>query len=231
MSPQARLLVVDDDEALVSVLVDALEEDGFHVTKAHDGKAGLAAFRAGTFDLVLLDVMMPELDGLSLCRKLRETSDVPVIFLTSRADDVDRITGLELGADDFVGKPFNTRELIARMRAVLRRTTRAEKQSAPTVSTGPLRIDEGKFLVTWRGKPVTLTSTEFKVLLALAKKPGFVLSRDQLIDAARGADVVITERTIDTFIKRIRQKCSTVDEDFDAIETVIGVGYRFKAAS
>ena len=230
MSPQARLLVVDDDEALVSVLVDALEEDGFHVTKAHDGKAGLAAFRAGTFDLVLLDVMMPELDGLSLCRKLRETSDVPVIFLTSRADDVDRITGLELGADDFVGKPFNTRELIARMRAVLRRTTRAEKPSS-TLTSGPLSIDEGKFLVTWRSKPVTLTSTEFKVLLALAKKPGFVLSRDQLIDAARGADVVITERTIDTFIKRIRQKCSAVDEAFDAIETVIGVGYRFKAAS
>jgi len=230
MSPQARLLVVDDDEALVSVLVDALEEDGFHVTKAHDGKAGLAAFRAGTFDLVLLDVMMPELDGLSLCRKLRETSDVPVIFLTSRADDVDRITGLELGADDFVGKPFNTRELIARMRAVLRRTTRAEKLGS-TLTSGPLSIDEGKFLVTWRSKPVTLTSTEFKVLLALAKKPGFVLSRDQLIDAARGADVVITERTIDTFIKRIRQKCSAVDEAFDAIETVIGVGYRFKAAS
>jgi len=228
MSPQARLLVVDDDEALVSVLVDALEEDGFHVTKAHDGKAGLAAFRAGTFDLVLLDVMMPELDGLSLCRKLRETSDVPVIFLTSRADDVDRITGLELGADDFVGKPFNTRELIARMRAVLRRTTRAEKPSS-TLTSGPLSIDEGKFLVTWRSKPVTLTSTEFKVLLALAKKPGFVLSRDQLIDAARGADVVITERTIDTFIKRIRQKLHALDPAFDAVETVVGVGYRLKA--
>ena len=230
MSPPPRLLVVDDDEALVSVLVDALDEEGFHVTKAHDGKAGLSAFRAGTFDLVLLDVMMPELDGLSLCRKLRETSEVPVIFLTSRAEDVDRITGLELGADDFVGKPFNTRELIARMRAVLRRTTRAEK-AGPTVISGPLTIDEGKFLVTWRGQAVTLTSTEFKVLLALAKKPGFVLSRDRLIDAARGADVVITERTIDTFIKRIRQKCAAVDEDFDAIETVIGVGYRLKAAS
>jgi two-component system response regulator ChvI len=226
-----RLLVVDDDVALVSVLVDALEEDGFHVTTAHDGKAGLAKFRAGSFDLVLLDVMMPELDGLSLCRKLRETSDVPVIFLTSRADDVDRITGLELGADDFVGKPFNTRELIARMRAVLRRTKRtAELSAGSAVAVGALTIDEARFLVTWRGKEVTLTSSEFKVLLALAKKPGFVLSRDQLIDAARGSDVVITERTIDTFIKRIRQKCAAVDEDFDAIETVIGVGYRFKGA-
>ena len=229
MKAAPSVLLVDDDVALVSILRDALEEEGFVVTAAHDGKAGLKVFRGGAFDLVLLDVMMPELDGLSVCRKLRETSQVRVIFLTSRADDVDRITGLELGADDFVGKPFNTRELIARMRAVLRRSTPVEVVATPRlVRAGDMVIDEGRFAATWRGQPVSLTRSEFKVLLALARQPGFVLSRDQLIDLARGADVVITERTIDTFIKRIRQKCTAVDPGFEAIETVIGVGYRLK---
>lgn len=223
-----RLLLVDDDVALVTILKDALEEDGFGVELAHDGKKGLAAAKAGGFDLVVLDVMMPELDGLSVCRKLRETSQVPVIFLTSRADNVDRITGLELGADDFVAKPFNTRELIARIRAVLRRVTAAPPASK-ALSLGSLEIDEGRFEARWKKKSVTLTASEFRVLLALARQPGVVLSRDRLIDAARGEDTVITERTIDTFIKRIRQKCSAVDETFDAIETVIGVGYRLRS--
>jgi DNA-binding response OmpR family regulator len=223
-----RLLLVDDDVALVSVLKDALEEDGFATALAHDGKKGLAAARAGGFELVVLDVMMPELDGLSVCRKLRETSQVPVIFLTSRADDVDRITGLELGADDFVAKPFNTRELIARIRAVLRRSTAPTASATVSVTVGALEIDEGRFEVQWKKQSVALTASEFRVLLALARQPGLVLSRDRLIDAARGEDTVITERTIDTFIKRIRQKCSAIDETFDAIETVIGVGYRLR---
>lgn len=226
--PRPKLLLVDDDAALVSVLKDALEEDGFEIATAPDGRKGLAAAKSGGFDLVLLDVMMPELDGLSVCRKLRESSQVPVIFLTSRADDVDRITGLELGADDFVAKPFNTRELIARIKAVLRRASSAQPKTASRV-VGPLAIDEARFEVTWRGKPVALTASEFRVLLALARQPGVVLSRDRLIDQARGEDVVITERTIDTFIKRIRAKCSAIDEGFDAIETVIGVGYRLRS--
>ena len=222
-----KLLLVDDDPALRSILKDALEEDGFEVAVAGDGKAGLKAAREGAFELIVLDVMMPELDGLSMCRKLRETSQVPVIFLTSRADDVDRITGLELGADDYVAKPFNTRELIARVRAVLRRARPSPSQTGG-VTVGHLVVDEGRFAVSWRGKAVTLTHSEFRVLLALARQPGHVLSRDRLIDQARGEDVVITERTIDTFIKRIRAKCSEVDEGFDAIETVVGVGYRYR---
>lgn len=223
-----KLLLVDDDLALRSILKDALEEDGFEVAVAGDGKAGLKAAREGAFELVLLDVMMPELDGLSMCRKLRETSRVPVIFLTSRGDDIDRITGLELGADDYVAKPFNTRELIARIRAVLRRAG-PPRSAAEVVTVGQLVIDEGRFAVSWRGKAVTLTPSEFRVLLALARQPGHVLSRDRLIDQARGEDAVITERTIDTFIKRIRARCSGVDAGFDAIETVVGVGYRLRA--
>jgi DNA-binding response OmpR family regulator len=230
MATSARVLLVDDDAALVSLLRDAFEEDGFSVESAGDGKQGLAAAKSGRFDLVVLDVTMPELDGLSVCRRLRETSQVPVLFLTSRAEDVDRINGLELGADDFVAKPFNTRELIARTRAILRRTGAAPSAAAaPVLTVGALTLDEGRFQVSWRGQPVALTASEFRVLWALARQPGVVFSRARLIDQARGEDVVITERTIDTFIKRIRQKCSAVDQGFDAIETVIGVGYRLRS--
>ena len=227
------LLLVDDDAALVGVLAAALSEEGFDVVTARDGREGLTRFLAGRFDLALLDVLMPELDGLELCRRLRQTSKVPVIFLTSRADEVDRITGLETGADDYVAKPFSTRELVARIRAVLRRSAPAE--AAPPAAggevlrVGDLSIDSGRFEVTWKGAPTTLTRSEFLVLAALARHPGFVLSRERLIDLARGDDVVITERTIDTFIKRIRQKLHLLDPAFDAVETVVGVGYRLKA--
>ncbi len=230
--PRPSLLLVDDDAALVGVLASALTEEGFDVVTARDGRAGLAAFAAGRFDLVVLDVLMPELDGLELCRRLRQGSKVPVIFLTSRADEVDRITGLETGADDYVTKPFSTRELVARIRAVLRRTAPVEATTAApseVLRVGLLAIDLGRFEVTWKGAPATLTRSEFLVFAALARTPGFVLSRDRLIDLARGDDVVITERTIDTFIKRIRQKLHAIDPAFDAIETVVGVGYRLRA--
>jgi DNA-binding response OmpR family regulator len=228
-----NVLVVDDDKALVSVLRAALEEEGWRVTTAHDGKAGLARFHEGAFDVLLLDVLMPELDGLELCRRVRQRSDVPVVFLTSRADEVDRITGLETGADDYVVKPFSTRELVARIRAIRRRVERKAEPPASSslgepLTAGPLRIDPARFEVRWKDHPATLTRAEFQVLHALARHAGFVLSRDRLIDLAHGDDVVITERTIDTFIKRIRQKLKAVDAGFDAIETVVGVGYRFK---
>jgi DNA-binding response OmpR family regulator len=224
------LLVVDDDAALVGVLAAALTEEGFDVVTARDGRSGLTTFQAGRFDLVVLDVLMPELDGLELCRRLRQRSKVPIIFLTSRADEVDRITGLETGADDYLTKPFSTRELVARIRAVLRRAAPTEvPPEGEVLRVGPLAIDTGRVEVTWRGSSVPLTRSEFLVLLALARHRGFVLSRERLIDLARGDDVVITERTIDTFIKRIRQKLHAVDAAFDAIETVVGVGYRLKS--
>jgi DNA-binding response OmpR family regulator len=227
------LLLVDDDAALVGVLAAALSEEGFDVLTAHDGREGLSSFLAGRFDLVVLDVLMPELDGLEVCRRLRQGSKVPVIFLTSRADEVDRITGLETGADDYMAKPFNTRELVARIRAVLRRAAPADVTTlaaqGEVLRVGELVIDAGRFEVTWKGAPTTLTRSEFLVLAALARHPGFVLSRERLIDLARGDDVVITSRTIDTFIKRIRQKLHQLDPGFDAVETVVGVGYRLKA--
>ena len=229
--PATSLLLVDDDLALSGVLASALAEEGFEVTCARDGRAGLQAFDAGRFDLVVLDVLMPELDGLEVCRRLRQRSRVPVIFLTSRADEVDRITGLETGADDYLAKPFSTRELVARIRAVLRRAQPMAPAAAPlgeVVEAGPLAIDTGRVEVRWRGLPVALTRSEFLVLLALARHPGFVLGRERLIDLARGDEVVITERTIDTFIKRIRAKLRAVDPAFDAIETVVGVGYRLQ---
>ena len=230
--PRPSLLLVDDDAALVGVLAEALTEEGFDVVAARDGRAGLSSFLGGRFDLVVLDVLMPELDGLELCRRLRQVSKVPVIFLTSRADEVDRITGLETGADDYLAKPFSTRELVARIRAVLRRTAPSERAAPPlgeVLRVGPLSIDTGRFEVKWKDLATSLTRSEFLVLTALARHPGFVLSRERLIDLARGDDVVITERTIDTFIKRIRQKLHAVDPAFDSIETVVGVGYRLKA--
>jgi len=224
-----RILLVDDDRALAGVVAKSLTEEGFEVTQAHDGKAGLATFSAGAFDLVLLDVVMPELDGLDLCRRLRKTSQVPIIFLTSRSDEIDRITGLDLGADDYLGKPFSVRELVSRIRAIGRRLQPAQPAAQGEVLTaGELRVDLGRFEVAWKGTPVTLTRSELLVLAALARQRGFVLSRDRLIDLARGGDAVITERTIDTFIKRIRAKVRAADEKFDQIETVIGVGYRLR---
>ena len=222
-----RILLVDDDRALAGVVAAALTEEGFEVTQAHDGKAGLEAFTRGQFDLLLLDVLMPELDGLDVCRRVRKTSTVPIIFLTSRAEEIDRVTGLDLGADDYLGKPFSVRELVSRIRAIGRRLQPAQA-SAETLTVGELKIDLGRFEVAWKGTPVTLTRSELLVLAALARQPGFVLSRDRLIDLARGGDAVITERTIDTFIKRIRAKLRAADEGFDQIETVIGVGYRLR---
>ena len=224
-----RLLMVDDDRALAGVVSAALAEEGYAVTLAHDGRAGLQKFQADGADLVLLDVLMPQLDGLEVCRRIRQTAQVPIIFLTSRSDEVDLITGLESGADDYLVKPFSTRELVARIRAIDRRMSAATPEPTSEILTvGSLTIDVGRFEVKWKGQPAPLTRSEFLVLAALVKQTGFVLSRDRLIDLARGRDVVITERTVDTFIKRIRQKVSAIDETFDAIETVVGVGYRYR---
>ena len=223
-----HLLLIDDDRALLSVLSSALEEEGYQVTCAFDGKAGLVQFQRRAFDALIVDVLMPELDGLEVCRRVRATSQVPFIFLTSRSEEVDRVTGLETGADDYLVKPFSTRELIARLRALARRTLPSKQVASTSIAEGSLTIDRDRFEVKWKAHPVVLTRSELEVLAALASAPGMVLSRDRLIDAVHGDDVVITERTIDTFIKRIRQKICAVDETFDGIETVIGVGYRFR---
>jgi two-component system response regulator ChvI len=197
-------------------------------------------FEAEGADLVILDILMPELDGLEVCRRLRKKSPVPIILLSSRGEEVDRVTGLETGADDYVTKPFSTRELVARIRAVERRLAPeragapAEAVAAPSalgaepVEAGGLRLDPARFEARFRGKPVSLTRSEFQILSALARNRGTVLARERLLDIARGDDAVVTDRTVDTFIKRLRKKIRDVDSSFDDIETVFGVGYRYR---
>ena len=225
------------------MLAAALGDEGFTVGQAGDGLAGLRAFESEGADLMILDILMPEMDGLEVCRRIRRKSTVPIILLSSRGDEVDRVTGLETGADDYVTKPFSTRELVARIRAVERRVTTAPAAPpagpapAPTLAgavggdvleVGRLRLDPGRFEAKWQGKPITLTRSEFQILGALARHRGTVLAREQLLDLARGDDAVVTDRTVDTFVKRLRKKIRDVDADFDEIETVFGVGYRYR---
>jgi DNA-binding response OmpR family regulator len=228
-----KLLLVDDDHALVAILQAALTEEGFEVSVAFDGAAGLRAFQAAPPDLLILDVLMPELDGLEVCRRIRRGSRVPIILLTSRGEEVDRVTGLETGADDYVTKPFSTRELVARIRAIGRRVQpepAGDPVAGETFRAGKLEVDLGRFEVRWMEKVVVLTRSEIQILAALVQRRGFVLSRDRLIDLARGEEAVITERTVDTFIKRIRKKLREADPGFDEIETVVGMGYRYREA-
>ena len=238
-----RVLIVDDDQGLRTVLAAALGDEGFAVTEAGDGLAGLRRFESDGADLVILDILMPEMDGLEVCRRLRRKSAVPIVLLSSRGDEVDRVTGLETGADDYITKPFSTRELVARIRAIERRlaatTPAVAAGAAPApvlagalggdvVEVGPLRLDPSRFEARWRGKAVVLTRSEFQILGALARHRGTVLARERLLDIARGDDAVVTDRTVDTFVKRLRKKIRDVDAAFDEIETVFGVGYRYR---
>ena len=226
--PQPHILVVDDEARIRDVVQYALEKDGFRVSTAADGNAALARVAKGDVDLVVLDILMPELDGLTVCRRIREkkeTARLPVIFLSSRGEEVDRITGLEIGGDDYVAKPFSPRELSTRVKAVLRRAHGTADGGEPEVlSHGPIELDIGRHEVRVAGAKVEMTVTEFGVLRALLERPGRVLSRAQLIDKAYPHENVITERTIDTHVKRIRAKLRA--HGIDPIETVHGVGYK-----
>ncbi len=229
MDDVKRILVVDDDPHLRDVVVYALTREGFAVDAAADGEAALRAFDGVGHDLVVLDVMMPELDGLEVCRRLRARGRTPIVFLSSRDDELDRVLGLELGGDDYVTKPFSPRELVARVRAVLRRSEPAPPPAgaAPPLRAGPVVLDEARHEVHCEGAPVRLTVTEFGVLASLMRQPGRVLTRAQLMEHAYAYDNLITERTMDTHVKRIRRKFR--DAGFDPIETVYGLGYKFRA--
>jgi DNA-binding response OmpR family regulator len=216
-----RILAVDDDAALLTILSTALRAEGFTVDTAADGAAAWSKLQTDLPDLVILDVLLPEIDGLSLCKKLG--ARIPVILLSSRGEEIDRVAGLDTGADDYVTKPFSTRELCARIRALDRRVHRASGDRPP-LTVGELSIDPARFEVRWRGQEARLTRSEFEILYALAERRGMVLARDRLLDLARGDGVTVTERTVDTYIKRIRKKLG-----FDRIETVFGVGYRYQA--
>lgn len=224
-----KLLLIDDDAALVMALTMALEDAGHQVVTARDGREGLRVIEQTAPGLVITDVNMPALDGFSLCRMVRAKGNrVPIIVLTSRDNEVDEALSLELGADDFVSKPFSTRVLLARIAALLRREEALLGAAVVSASVGALTLSADRLEVRWREVLVSTTVTEFRLIEALSRRPGVVLSRDALIDACRGDDAVVGDRLIDTYVRRLRRKFEGVDPAFDAIETVIGAGYRWR---
>ncbi len=232
----ANITLVDDDENLVASVSLALESHGHKITAYHDGAAGLEALEAQPPDLVILDVKMPRMDGMEVLRRLRQTSSLPVIMLTSKDEEIDEILGFNLGADDYIHKPFSQRLLIERVKALLRRTgadggseiDAAGEAAGKAIRRGKLTMDPARHECMWEGRPVKLTVTEFLLLQALAQRPGFVKSRDNLMDAAYDDQVYVDDRTIDSHVKRMRKKFRVVDPEFDAIETLYGVGYRYR---
>ncbi len=230
----ATIALVDDDRNILTSVSIALQTEGFLTRVYSDGESALKALVENPPDLAVLDIKMPKMDGLELLRRLREKSAIPVIFLTSKDDELDEALGLAMGADDYIAKPFSQRLLIARIRAILRRTETpappAEGEEAPiaeSLERGRLTMDPARHRVTWGGTNVTLTVTEFLILETLAQRPGIVKTRNQLMDAAYQDDIYVDDRTIDSHIKRVRRKFRQIDPEFDAIETLYGAGYRF----
>jgi two-component system response regulator ChvI len=227
------IALVDDDRNIVTSVSITLEAEGFKVVTYSDGAEALRGLTAEPVDLAILDIKMPRMDGMELLQKLRERTAMPVIFLTSKDDEVDELMGLRLGADDYIKKPFSQRLLIERIRTILRRLELREGAtgadlSAAALVRGDLTLDPDRHLCTWKGRAVDLTVTEFLIIQALAQRPGHVKSRDQLIDAAYGENIYVDDRTIDSHIKRLRKKFRETDGDFSEIETLYGVGYRYK---
>jgi two-component system response regulator ChvI len=229
----ATIALVDDDKNILASVTMLLEQEGYHVKSFSEPAAALTALASAPPDLAILDIKMPRMDGLELLRRLRQAAaELPVIFLTSKDEEIDELMGLNAGADDYIRKPFSQRLLLERVRAVLRRGPGAPAtpgdQKKEALVRGKLALDPQRHECTWEGKPVRLTVTEFLILQALAQRPGFVKSRDSLMDAAYDDQVYVDDRTIDSHIKRLRKKFKAVADDFDAIETLYGVGYRYK---
>jgi two-component system OmpR family response regulator len=228
MPVMKHVLLVDDEKRIREVVEYALAKSGYRVTCLADGEPVLAFLADDPVDLIVLDVGLPGIDGLELCRRIRARSTTPILFLSARSDEVDRIVGLELGADDYLVKPFSPRELLARVRAVLRRfeaaVERAARPAARVLRHGKLEIDPERFDVRFAGQRIVLTATEFAVLSALYERPGVVLSRQQLLERAYSTDLHVTERTLDTHVRRIRAKFRECGDD--PIATVHGVGYK-----
>ncbi len=237
------IALVDDDRNILTSVSIALEAEGYKVETYTDGASALDGLIARPPQLAIFDIKMPRMDGMELLRRLRQKSDVPVIFLTSKDEEIDELFGLKMGADDFITKPFSQRLLVERVKAILRRAGAREaqvvgggkvvsdQQAARTLERGQLLMDQERHTCTWKGEPVTLTVTEFLILHSLAQRPGVVKSRDALMDAAYDEQVYVDDRTIDSHIKRLRKKFKMVDNDFDMIETLYGVGYRFREAA
>ena len=226
------IALVDDDRNILTSVTMALEAEGYHVNTYADGDEALSGLTETPVDLAVLDIKMPRMDGMELLGKLRKSSRMPVIFLTSKDDEIDEVLGLRMGADDYITKPFSQRLLIERIRAILRRAE-AEQVSQDgdndtIVRRGDLVLDPVRHMCTWREDEVTLTVTEFLILEVLAQRPGHVKSRDQLMDAAYGENIYVDDRTIDSHIKRLRKKFRDIDDNFSQIETLYGIGYRYK---
>jgi two-component system response regulator ChvI len=235
------IALVDDDRNILASVSIALESEGYRVETYTDGASALDGLVGRPPQLAILDIKMPRMDGMELLRRLRQKSDIPVIFLTSKDEEIDELFGLKMGADDFITKPFSQRLLVERVRAVLRRATTREAAAiggvktaateSKTLERGALVMDQERHTCTWKNEPVTLTVTEFLILQSLAQRPGVVKSRDALMDAAYDEQVYVDDRTIDSHIKRLRKKFKMVDDGFDMIETLYGVGYRFREAA
>ncbi len=227
----ARILIADDDGHVREVVRYALEKAGHQVTEAKDGREALRACGAGAFDAIVLDIVMPEQDGLEVCRALRADparARVPILFLSSRDEELDKVVGLEMGGDDYVTKPFSPRELVSRVKALLRRASPAPEKIAASekLQHGPLSIDPERHRATWSGRELLLTVTEFALLRALLQRPGRVFTRDELVDRAWGFGHHLSDRTVDSHVRRIRRKLEALSAD--PIETVHGVGYRLR---
>lgn len=234
MTGEANIALVDDDRNILTSVQIALEGEGFDVTTYTDGQQALQQFAKVAPDLLVLDIKMPRMDGMEVLRQLRSKSDLPVIFLTSKDEEIDEVLGLRMGADDYIRKPFSQRLLIERIRAILRRRSADEQprtDADKVLERGRLQMDPARHSVTWDGKPVNLTVTEFLILKSLAIRPGHVKSRDNLMDAAYEDEVYVDDRTIDSHIKRLRKKFKEADDDFSAIETLYGIGYRYTEES
>ena len=235
MKEKSTIALVDDERNILTSLRMALEAEGYKVRTYNDGTEALEALAEDPVDLGIFDIKMPRMDGMELLRRVRQKSDMPVIFLTSKDEEIDELFGLKMGADDYIAKPFSQRLVLERVKAVLRRASAREGQITPEEATqilerGLLKLDPERHTCHWDDKAVTLTVTEFLILQALAARPGVVKTRDALMDAAYDDQVYVDDRTIDSHIKRLRKKFKQVDDDFDVIETLYGVGYRFKEA-
>ena len=225
-----RILLVDDEQPIQTLLSFPLQRDGYEVVQASDGREALNRFSEQTFDLVVLDVMMPRMDGLEVCRRLRARSSVPIIMLTAKSEEIDKVLGLELGADDYITKPFSMREFRSRVKAALRRAgmAQADEDAERAVEVRGLRIDPAKRTVTLEGEPVATTFVEFEILNALARSPGRVFTRDMLLSRVWGDSAYRDPRTIDVHIRHLREKIERDAKEPDFIFTVRGVGYRFR---
>lgn len=234
----ARIAVVDNEPSVLEAVSSTLESAGFQIERFCDGASALDAFSRNPPDLAVIDLVMPRMDGMELMRRTREHWSFPIIMLTARDDEVDEVLSLRLGADDYMRKPFSQRLLVERVRVGLRRSAVpaaqsdcAERPLQCVMRRGPLEMDAGRHLARWQGKEVSLTVTEFNLLQALALNPGYVKSRDQLMDVAYDAQVYVDDRTIDSHIKRLRKKMRAIDPEFRAIETLYGVGYKYMPAT